>query len=50
MDTDTNKAFGACKCKASEELTQLREEMQHKDDEITILRGRLTDYEEAVKG
>ena len=59
-DNDTNGAFGACKCKAAEELTLLREEMQLKDDEIEILqqlkddeieilRKRLTLSEEAVK-
>ena len=49
MDNDTNGAFDACKCKAAEELTLLREEMQLKDDEITILRSRLTHYEIAMK-
>ena len=48
-DNDTNGAFGVCKCKAAEELTLLREEMQLKDDEIEILRRRLTHSEEAVK-
>ena len=49
MESDTNGAFGACKCNVAEELTLLREEMQLKDDEITILRRRLTYSEEAVK-
>ena len=49
MDTNTNEAFSACKCKAAEELTLLREEMHLKEDENTILRIRLTHGEEAVK-
>ena len=49
MDTNTNEAFSACKCKAAEELTLLRGKMQLKDDTIAILNRRLTHSEEAVK-
>ena len=49
MDNDANGTFGACKCEAKEELTLLRDEMQLKDDEIAVLRRRLTYSEEAVK-
>ena len=48
-DKNTSGAFGACKCRAAEELATLREEVQIKDEEIGVLRKRLHHCEQTTK-